>query len=227
MYDPVIKWIAPSLAPAVPDADAGHSPAAKVTSVSVGRGLRAGADPIRIALLAILVLLQGCTHAYWLRTAGSVDPRLDASQDWYVDWPRFRFTDEDIAQVKAREFELIDWPMMAALHIRSHWDVSKDCRKLRDPFLCLLESAERREPAFAYRNRWGTDSVYGWGAAVSATGEMTLLMYDSSPCGDITPAGRCGFRLVHRTCERPAPFQPGVRQRTLCLNPLFGLDVER
>jgi hypothetical protein len=179
------------------------------------------------ALVIAVLMSSGCRHAYWLRHTGSDNPRLSQSEDWYEDWPRLRLADEDIEQVRARKFGPYDWPMMAALHNRSAWERPTQCRKSRDPFACLLGAMKHGEPAYAYRNRWGTDSVYGWGAAVSVAGELTLLMYDSSPCGDVLPSGRCGYLLAYRQCEQPAPLQPGKPQKLLCLNPLFGLGVPR
>lgn len=189
-----------------------------------------GAEPVFICLLAVVLTLSGCVPAYWLRDSNGLNPTLlsddnPLSEDDSNDgWQTADFPENAYELAVANDLTGLDWPLIVAVHEFSGWVDATDCRSQRDPFRCLLEASARRKPAFAYRTRWGTDSMYGWAATVSGSGELTMLYYDSSPCGQISP-GACGFVLTQNTCKDPAAITRAKIQRVLCRRPHYALPA--
>ncbi len=142
-------------------------------------------------------------------------------------WPRYALSDSDIAALGEAAHSGGDWPLMAALRKESGAAKGgRDCRVREYSRWCFADALAKHEAAYFFSLQMGDDSLFGRAAVLRPDGKLTLFSYDSSPCGQMLPSGRCGYSLFYHACDKlaPAPADPKTPQPLLCESPRFELD---
>jgi hypothetical protein len=142
-------------------------------------------------------------------------------------WPSYALSDGDIAALGEAAHQGGDWPLMAALHKEAgEAKGGRDCRVREYSRLCFAAAQAKHEAAYFFSLQMGDDSLFGRAAVLRPDGRVTLFSYDSSPCGQMLPSGRCGYSLLFHPCDKlaPAPTDMKIPQPLLCESPRFELD---
>jgi len=142
-------------------------------------------------------------------------------------WPSYVLSKSDIAALGEAAHSGGDWPLMAALRKESgDAKGGRDCRVREYSRLCFAAAQAKHEAAYFFSLKMGDDSQIGRAAVLRPDGKVTLFSYDSSPCGQILPTGRCGYSLLFHACDKlaPAPTDLKTPQPLLCESPHFELE---
>ena len=83
---------------------------------------------------------------------------------------------------------------------------------------CVYRARSEHASARVEFHNMGVDSLLGWGIVSDANGLVTLVRYDSSPCG----GGDCPYALRSTTCKRVSEPPPASEApQTICDDPRF------